>query len=55
MTAAAIAFVLPVTVGLITGNMDLRDLVFTVLLTVAVFTLVFVASSVSERRQHHQR
>lgn len=50
LTVAAIAFVLPVLAGLVTGNMDLGDFGLIVLLTVVASVAVFAVSSVVQRR-----
>ncbi len=44
LITAALAFVLPVVTGLISGNMSWRDFGFIVLLTIAAFLIGFLAA-----------
>ena len=50
LITAALAFVLPVVTGLISGNMSWRDFGFIVLLTIAAFLIGYFAAV----RQRHR-
>lgn len=50
---AALAFVLPVLVGLLTGNMDGREFGWVVLVTAIAFVATFAVSRMAQARHQH--